>query len=65
MIRVIHKMDLGVGEIGFIFCDKHPLLMSQNSGERSRTLGPSCYNMGLIVGKPVFGDSEKVRLKTV
>ena len=41
MLRVILKVDLGVGEMGFIFCNKHCLLMSQDSGERSSALGPS------------------------
>ena len=29
MIRVITNMDLGVAEMGFIFCGKHPLLMTR------------------------------------
>ena len=29
MYLVIPKMDFGVGEMGFIFCDKHPLLITR------------------------------------
>ena len=29
MTSVIPKMDLGVGEMTFIFCGKHPLIMTR------------------------------------
>ena len=32
-------MDLGIGEMGFIFCGQHP--RGKDSSERSRALGPS------------------------
>ena len=39
MIRVISKMDLGVGVMGFIFC-----ICDKNSGEQSRAHGLSCFD---------------------
>ena len=34
------NMELGVEEKGFIFYDGHPLLMSKDSDEQDRALGP-------------------------
>ena len=39
MMQVIPKMDLGVVEMGFIFCGKHPLLVTRT---QMRDQGPSC-----------------------
>ena len=32
-------MDLGVGEMGFIFCGKHPLLVIESQVSDSRLMG--------------------------
>ena len=40
MIRVILKMDLGVGEMGFIFCGYHPLLVTRIQVNDPGPMGP-------------------------
>ena len=40
MIRVITNMDLGVAEMGFIFCGKHPLLMTRTGLSDPGPMGP-------------------------
>ena len=41
-----HLMDLGVGEMGFIFCGKHSLFVPRTQVRDSgRAHGPSCYIM--------------------
>ena len=51
MIRVIPKMDLGVGEMGFIFCGKHPHLVTRTWVSDPGPMGPlvSCFLFCLIV----------------
>ena len=40
MICVILKMNLGVEEMGFIFCGKHPLLMTRTQVRDPRHMDP-------------------------
>ena len=40
LIRVITNMDLGVAEMGFIFCGKHPLLMKMTGVSDPGPMGP-------------------------
>ena len=46
MICVIPKMDLGVGEIEFIFCGKHPLLVTRKSTQvrNPEHMGPLVFS---------------------
>ena len=37
---MIPKIDLGVGEIGFTFYDKHPLLMTRTQVSNPETKSP-------------------------
>ena len=55
MIRVIHKMDLGVGEKGFIFCDKTSSPCDKDSGELSRAHRPSCVDSSVENIRGSFG----------
>ena len=40
MIRVISKMDLGFGEMGSIFCGKHPPLVTRTQVSDPGPMGP-------------------------
>ena len=40
LIRVITNMDLGVAEMGFLFCGKHPLLMTRTQVSDPGPMGP-------------------------
>ena len=40
MIRVITNMDLGVAEMGFIFCGNHPLHMTRTGVNDPGPMGP-------------------------
>ena len=48
MIRVIPKMNIGVGEIGLIFCGKHPLFVTRTKVSDPGPTGPLVLYYSII-----------------